>query len=43
LLLPAAKDHLRGMIIAALDTGMRRRRDHQSALEDIDFSASCCL
>jgi integrase len=38
LLLPAAKDHLRGMIIAALDTGMRRGEITSQLWEDIDFS-----
>ena len=38
LLLPAAKDHLQGMIIAALDTGMRRGEITSQQWEDIDFS-----
>jgi integrase len=38
LLLPAAKDHLRGMILAALDTGMRRGEITSQRWEDIDFS-----
>jgi integrase len=38
LLLAAAKDHLRAMIIAALDTGMRRGEITSQRWEDIDFS-----
>jgi integrase len=38
LLLGAAKDHLRAMIIAALDTGMRRGEITSQRWEDIDFS-----
>jgi hypothetical protein len=38
LLLAAAKDHLRAMIIAALDTGMRRGEITSQLWEDIDFS-----
>jgi integrase len=38
LLLEAAKDHLRTMIIAALDTGMRRGEITSQRWEDIDFS-----
>ena len=38
LLLAAAKDHLRTMIIAALDTGMRRGEITSQRWEDIDFS-----
>jgi len=38
LLLPAAKDHLRAMILAALDTGMRRGEITSQRWEDIDFS-----
>jgi integrase len=38
LLLGAAKDHLRGMIICALDTGMRRGEITSQLWEDIDFS-----
>ena len=38
LLLPAAKEHLRGMIIAALDTGMRRGEVTGQRWEDVDFS-----
>jgi len=37
-LLAAAKDHLRAMIIAALDTGMRRGEITNQRWEDIDFS-----
>ena len=37
LLLPAAKDHLRFMIIFALDTGMRRGEITSQRWEDIDF------
>jgi integrase len=38
LLVPAAKEHLRGMIIAALDTGMRRGEVTGQRWEDVDFS-----
>ena len=38
MLLAAAKDHLRAMIIAALDTGMRRGEITSQRWEDIDFS-----
>jgi len=38
LLLSVAKDHLRTMIIAALDTGMRRGEITSQQWEDIDFS-----
>jgi integrase len=38
LLLAAAKDHLRAMTIAALDTGMRRGEITSQRWEDIDFS-----
>jgi integrase len=38
LLLGAAKDHLSGMIICALDTGMRRGEITSQLWEDIDFS-----
>jgi integrase len=38
LLLDAAKDHLRIMIITALDTGMRRGEITSQRWEDIDFS-----
>jgi len=38
LLLPAATDHLRAMIMAALDTGMRRGEITSQRWEDIDFS-----
>ncbi len=38
LLVPAASDHLRGMIIAALDTGMRRGEITGQRWEDVDFS-----
>lgn len=38
LLLPAAKGHLYAMIIAALDTGMRRGEITSQLWEDIDFS-----
>jgi integrase len=38
LLLAAAKDHLEGMIITALDTGMRRGEITSQLWEDIDFS-----
>lgn len=38
LLLEAAKDHLRAMIITALDTGMRRGEITSQRWEDIDFS-----
>ena len=38
LLLGVAKDHLRTMIIAALDTGMRRGEITGQRWEDIDFS-----
>ncbi len=38
LLVPAAKDHLQGMIIAALDTGMRRGEVTGQRWEDVDFS-----
>ena len=38
LLLPVAKGHLYGMIIAALDTGMRRGEITSQRWEDIDFS-----
>jgi integrase len=38
LLLGAAKDHLRPMIICALDTGMRRGEITSQRWEDIDFS-----
>lgn len=38
LLLQAASEHLRGMIIAALDTGMRRGEITGQRWEDIDFS-----
>jgi hypothetical protein len=38
LLLPAAKDHLYAMILAALDTGMRRGEITSQIWEDIDFS-----
>lgn len=38
LLLAAAKDHLRAMTIAALDTGMRRGEITSQLWEDIDFS-----
>ncbi len=38
LLLGAARDHLRTMIIAALDTGMRRGEITSQRWEDIDFS-----
>ena len=34
----AAKDHLHAMIIAALDTGMRRGEITSQRWEDIDFS-----
>jgi len=37
LLLGVAKDHLRIMIIAALDTGMRRGEITSQLWEDIDF------
>ena len=39
-LLGAAKDHLRTMIIAALDTGMRRGEITSQLWEDIDFFRS---
>jgi integrase len=38
LLLPVAKDHLYAMIIAALDTGMRRGEITSQRWEDIDFT-----
>jgi len=38
LLIPAAADHLGGMIMAALDTGMRRGEITSQRWEDIDFS-----
>jgi integrase len=38
LLLGSAKDHLRAMIVAALDTGMRRGEITSQRWEDIDFS-----
>ena len=38
LLLPAAKGHLYAMIIAALDTGMRRGEITSQRWEDIDFT-----
>ena len=38
MLLPAAKGHLHAMIIAALDTGMRRGEITSQRWEDIDFS-----
>jgi len=38
LLLGSAKDHLRVMVIAALDTGMRRGEITSQRWEDIDFS-----
>jgi integrase len=38
LLLSAAKDHLRSMIVMALDTGMRRGEITSQRWEDIDFS-----
>jgi integrase len=38
LLLGAAKDHLWGMIVCALDTGMRRGEITSQRWEDIDFS-----
>src|SRR5262249_34822093 len=38
LLLASAKDHLRSMIVAALDTGMRRGEITSQRWEDIDFS-----
>ncbi len=38
LLLPAAKEHLRGMIMAALDTGMRRGEITSQRWEDVDFA-----
>jgi integrase len=38
LLLDGAKDHLRGMIVAALDTGMRRGEITSQRWEDVDFS-----
>src|SRR5216684_8883350 len=38
LLLSAAKDHLRAMMMAALDTGMRRGEITSQRWEDIDFS-----
>jgi integrase len=38
LLLKAARPHLRAMIIAALDTGMRRGEITSQRWEDIDFS-----
>lgn len=37
MLLGAAKDHLRAMVIAALDTGMRRGEITSQRWEDIDF------
>ena len=37
-LLDAAKDHLHGMIIAALDTGMRRGEITGQRWEDVDFA-----
>ena len=37
-LLRAAKNHLHGMIIAALDTGMRRGEITSQRWEDVDFS-----
>ena len=37
LLLGSAKDHLRSMIVAALDTGMRRGEITSQRWEDIDF------
>jgi integrase len=38
LLLGAAKDHLRAMTVAALDTGMRRGEITSQRWEDVDFS-----
>jgi integrase len=38
MLLGAAKDHLHAMIIAALDTGMRRGEITSQRWEDVDFS-----
>jgi len=38
LLLGAAKDHLRAMIVIALDTGMRRGEITGQTWEDVDFS-----
>jgi integrase len=38
ILLPAAQDHLYAMIIAALDTGMRRGEITSQRWEDIDFT-----
>ncbi len=38
LLLAAAKEHLRGMTIAALDTGMRRGEITSQRWEDVDFA-----
>jgi integrase len=38
LLLAAAKDHLHAMIIAALDTGMRRGEITSQRWDDVDFS-----
>ena len=38
MLLGGAKDHLHSMIIAALDTGMRRGEITSQRWEDVDFS-----